>query len=331
MDGLADFHPAIRTWFERRFGGPPTPSATAGRRSARPRHPDLRPHRLRQDSRRLPRQHRPALIQQAERPNPTARRGAGRLRLAPQGPWQRHPAQPRGPLEGIAEVAREMGLPDHRHPYRSPHRRHHSRRRASDRQAPAAHPHHDPRVPLPHGHRREEPRDPPQRQHRHRRRDPRPHPRQARQSTSPSPSPASTTSPTSAHPASASRPPSSRSQTPPASSSARRGRSRPDGEPDCAIVNSGHQRDLELTIEVPPTRDAGRRLRRPVEGRLRSPRRAHQGAPHHPRLRQHPPPLREGRPSPSPNASAKSTSGSTTAASPRSAALGSNAASRPAR
>src|SRR5439155_26153626 len=30
-------------------------------------------------------------------------------------------------------------------------------------------------------------------------------------------------------------------------------RSRPDGSPDCEIINAGHQRDLELSIEVPPT------------------------------------------------------------------------------
>ena len=91
---LETFHPAVRAWFEERFGRPSPPQAqgwpaiAAGREHAHPR-----PHRLRQDAGRLP--DVPGHPVPAGRP--AGARGPGALRLAAEGAEQRHLPQPRNP------------------------------------------------------------------------------------------------------------------------------------------------------------------------------------------------------------------------------------------
>ena len=63
MLGAMAFHPAVRTWFERRFPHGPTEPQAAGwpAIAARREHADRRADRLGQDARRVPRLHRSAV------------------------------------------------------------------------------------------------------------------------------------------------------------------------------------------------------------------------------------------------------------------------------
>ena len=87
-------------------------------------------------------------------PVPPRRRALpGPLRLAAQGPGGRRRAEParsahRHPPPGRRASATELPRAHRRHP----HRRHPGRRAAQARPQPARHPHHHPRVALPHAH-----------------------------------------------------------------------------------------------------------------------------------------------------------------------------------
>ena len=70
----------------------------------------------------------------------------------------------------------------------------------------------------------------------------------------------------------------------------------PDRDIDCAIVDGGHQRDLDLAIELPDGELEAVASAQPDGERARPHRRAGRRAPHHPGVRQHPPPGRTPRP-----------------------------------
>ena len=184
MDALGGFHPAVRTWFERRF--PDGPDRPAGARLAgdrrRRRHADRRADRLGQDAGRVPGLHRPA-VPRAPRPTPGAERRRPRWSTSRRS--RRWPStSSRTSSAPLAEIARG----------RARARAARARRSASscargdtaadrarrDAQAAAAHPGHHARVALPAAHRRAEPRAAARRAHRDRRRDPRARARQAR-------------------------------------------------------------------------------------------------------------------------------------------------------
>ena len=146
---LALFHPAVRTWFERRFpGGPTEPQAAGGPRSPAARTCSSPRPPAREDLRRLPRVHRPA---------PPARRGGGRraprrevrVRLAAQGARGRRREEPGRPWRRSARSRASSGSScpaiRGRCGAATP------RRRAApgDAPPPAPHPRHHARVALP--------------------------------------------------------------------------------------------------------------------------------------------------------------------------------------
>ena len=109
-------------------------------------HSHRRPHRLRQDPRRLPLLPRWPRSREPERgprrPDP------GRVRLAPEGPLQRHPTQPRRAPGGDLRHRGGEGDAAGRDPSLRPHRRHAPEPASSDGQAAPPHPDHHPGVPL---------------------------------------------------------------------------------------------------------------------------------------------------------------------------------------
>ena len=156
------------------------------------------------------------------------------------------------PLAEIREVARELGLvvPDLRVVARTGDTT--PDRPRGDAPAAAAPPDHDARVAVPPRHRRPQPRAPPGRAHRDRGRDPRGGAGQARGRTWPSRWSAWTRwrrpRPQRIGLSATQRPIETIARL---LVGAGEGRSRPDGAPACRIVDLGHRRELDLTIELP--------------------------------------------------------------------------------
>ncbi len=145
-DALSLFHPLIRTWFAETAGdahGDPGAGLAGHRRGeARPGH---RPHGEREDPHRFP------LGDQPARHRRLGRRADPRpLRLAAQGPQQRHPAEPHRPPGGapIPLPGGRRRFPRDLRP--DPERRHAGRRAPADGAAAAGDPDHDPREPEHH-------------------------------------------------------------------------------------------------------------------------------------------------------------------------------------
>ena len=162
-----------------------TPAARLARHSRRRSHLNLRPNRLRKNSRRILSLHRPT-------PPPGYRRQpralhSSRLRLAPQSPLQRHPEEPQRPTSRDPQSRPNSRPSLHRNPHRSPHWRHPPQRTRRHAPQPAPYPCHHPRISLHPAHSRQVPRTPPPSPHRHRRRNPRHRRRQARSPPSPHP------------------------------------------------------------------------------------------------------------------------------------------------
>ena len=110
------------------------------------RHPRLRTYRIGQDAGGVSGVHRPA---RAQGDRGRARRShRGRLRLAAQGPRQRHPQEPRDAARRNSRARAIAGRRDARGARRRPDRRHAGGRASQAAPAPAAHPGHDTRVAL---------------------------------------------------------------------------------------------------------------------------------------------------------------------------------------
>ncbi len=137
------------------------------------------------------------------------------------------------------------------HPRRRPHRRHARARAPGDAPQAAAHSGHHARVALPAADRQQEPRHPPQRSHGHRRRNPRPGPRQARLAPG---ALARAARPPVRAAAGADRPvghaAADRRDRPLPRRHAKRRRRR---QREVHIVDTGHVRQLDLAVEVPPS------------------------------------------------------------------------------
>ena len=138
----------------------------AGHRRGQAR-PGDRPHGKRQDP------HRLSLGDQSARHRRLGRRADPRpLRLAAQGPQQRHPAEPHRPPGGAPARFREAGAAFPRDLRPDPERRYAGRRAAADAAAAAGDPDHDPREPEHHPQLPERPGDADGDRHGHPRRDP---------------------------------------------------------------------------------------------------------------------------------------------------------------
>ena len=139
---------------------------------------DRRAHRLGQDPGGLPGGDRCVGA-----PGPgrrAARRDTGGLRLAPEGPVQRYPAQPGGAARRHPRRTPPARPARHRDPHLGPHRRHAPQRAPAHAAPSPAHPRNDPGIPLHPARLRVRPRDAGDHAFGHRGRDPRDGAEQAR-------------------------------------------------------------------------------------------------------------------------------------------------------
>ena len=145
MDAVAAFHPIVRRWFEERYAAPTAAQEQGWPAIARGRHTLISaPTGVGEDAGRLPDvRGRPGA---AGAVGGAAGRDAGGVRVAAEGAFERHPAQPVGAAGGDDGFGVGDGVAAAGDQGCGAHGRHAGIGAAGDGPPPAAHPHHHARI-----------------------------------------------------------------------------------------------------------------------------------------------------------------------------------------